>query len=283
MNAYADLATLKSKAYCNYTATTEDAYLRKLLEDASRLIDNHCKRYFYCWEGKKYFDGVSQRLFVDDLLSITTLKCDPGGDGTFENSYTALTDYLPYPLNDFPKRRIELGYNASYSDFADGIPRGIEIDGVWGFGDGVSATPYVDSGAVVNTGGISNSVLTHALASGKGASFAAGMTIRIDSEQLYILSVSTDTLTFEGIPTRGQNGTTAAAHDAGKKIYIYQYPMPIYESCLITAMRAWKRKDSAYQDTVSLANFGTVIASKGMDADVEERLKDYVKTRNQFA
>jgi hypothetical protein len=283
MNAYADLTTLKSGAYANLTLTTNDTYLRQLLEDASRLIDKYCMRHFYCWEGKKYYDGDDDKLFIDDLLSVTTLKCDPGGDGTFENSYTANTDYLLYPLNDYPKTRIDLGYSAAYSDFAKGIPRGIELDGVHGYGDGVSATPYIDSGVTVNTGGIDATTLTHALATGKGASFAIGQTIRIESEQLYITGISTDTLTFLGQPTRGRNGTTAAIHAAGKAIYIYQYPMPIVEACLITCMRAWKRKDSAFQDTVGIPDLGTVIAKKGLDPDVVERIAHYVKVRSSFA
>lgn len=284
MNAYADLTTFKSGAYANLTLTTNDTYLRQLLEDASRLIDKYCMRHFYCWEGAKYYDGDDDILWLsDDVLSVTTLKCDPGGDGTFENSYTANTDYLLYPLNGFPKTRIEIGYNASYSDFASGVPRGVEITGVFGYGNGVSATPYTDSGVTVNTGGITSAILTHALATGKGSYFSAGQTIRIDNEQLYITSISSDTLTFLGLPTRGQNGTTAAAHDAGKAIYIYNYPQPITQAVLMTAMRTWKRKDSAFQDSVGIPDLGTVIAKKGIDPDVLERIAHYVRVRSSFA
>ena len=42
-------------------------------------------------------------------------------------------------------------------------------------------------------------------------------------------------------------------------------------------MRAWKRKDSAYQDVVGLGELGTVIASKGFDADAARLLTPYVK------
>jgi len=284
MNAYADLTTLKSEAYANQVKTTNDTYLRKLLEDASRLIDKFCMRHFYCWEGKRYFDGAGSRLYLsDDLLSVTTLKSDPGADGTFENSYTANTDYLLYPLNGYPKTRIDIGYAAAYSDFAAEIPRGVEIDGVFGYGDGNSATPYRDSGAVVNTGGMTDSITTHALATGKGALFSVGQTVRIENEQLYITSISTDTLTFLANPARGQNGTTAAAHVAGKVIYIYEYPAPIVEACLITAMRTWKRKDSAFQDQVGIPELGIVMAKKGLDPDVIERIAQYTKVLNSFA
>ena len=48
-------------------------------------------------------------------------------------------------------------------------------------------------------------------------------------------------------------------------------------------MRAWKRKDSAFQDTVGIPDLGTVIAKKGLDPDVVERIARYVKVRSSFA
>ena len=71
------------------------------------------------------------------------------------------------------------------------------------------------------------------------------------------------------------NGTTDADHNNGVVIYIYEYPQPIVQACLITAMRAWKRKDSAYQDVVGGGPLGTVIASKGIDPDVAETIRQY--------
>lgn len=275
MNAYADLTTFKSGAYANLTLTTNDTYLRQLLEDASRLIDKYCMRHFYCWEGKKYYDGAGSRLFVDDLLSITTLKCDPGGDGTFENSYTANTDYLLYPLNGFPKTRAEIGYCASYSDFASGVPRGVEITGVFGYGNGLSATPYIAATTTAEALDASETDVDVTSA----AALSAGMTIRIESEQMYIKSISSSTLTVR----RGVNGTTAAIHDTSKTIYVYEYPQPIVQAVLTTAMRTWKRKDSAFQDSVGIPDLGTVIVKKGLDPDVLERIAHYVRVRSSFA
>lgn len=194
-------------------------------------------------------------------------------DGTFENSYTVNRDYEMYPLNKYPKEIIELSTRSTraYSSFSDGNKKAIEITGVFGYGDGQSAAPYLSSGAVVNTGGITNSALTHALATGKGALLAIGQTVRIGTEQLYITGISTDTLTFE----RGMNGTVAVAHTAADVIYICLYPEPIKLACLIQAMRWWKRKDSAFQDMVGSAETGTLIYSKPLDADVKMLLSSY--------
>lgn len=277
MNSYADLTTLKSSSFLDISATTaNDVYLRILLETAARAIDNHCNRSFYCWEGTRYYDGFGDMfLCEDDILSITTLKTDDNADGTYENSYTAVEDYLLYPLNKYPKLWAEISSRTSreFLSFANGVKKGIEIVGVFGYGDGESATPYKDSGAVVNTGNITSSALTHALATGKGASFGVGQTIRIGTEQLYITGISTDTLTWE----RGINGTTAAAHTAADVIYIYKYPDTVKLACLIQTMRWWKRKDSAFENVVGSEVTGQVNYYKALDPDVKMLLASYVK------
>jgi hypothetical protein len=265
MNSYADLTTLKSSSYLDISGTGDDTYLRRLLEDAARVIDGVCKRFFYCWEGALYVDGDARRLYPQyDILSVTTLKTDPGGDGTFENSLTEDTDFNLYPLNGFPKLYAQIGYNAAYTDFAAGIPRGVEITGVFGFGDGISATPYSTSGG---TGTVATSTGTTLTLSAADL-VIAGQTILIGSEQMYVESVSGTSATVK----RDVNGTTAATHVAATTIYVYEYPMPIYEACLITAMRVWKRKDSAFMDIAGNPETGLVPVIKGLDPDVTQRL-----------
>ncbi|OGO01396.1 MAG: hypothetical protein A2Y59_06690 [Chloroflexi bacterium RBG_13_52_14] len=74
---------------------------------------------------------------------------------------------------------------------------------------------------------------------------------------------------------RAMNGTTAATHASGKAVYAYLYPEDIVQATLILAMRAWKRKDSAYQDVVGGAEIGTMIVSKGLDPDVVKLVTPY--------
>lgn len=276
-NAYADLTTLKSASYLNIPSldTGHDTYLRILLESASREIDNFCHRFFYVLSATRYFDGKGESILLDDILSATTLKTDEDGDGTYEESWTVNEDYELYPLNGYPKTWAEISSRASreYASFNKGVKKGVQIAGSFGYGDGESATPYLASGAVVNTGGITNSATTHALATGKGASFGVYQTILIGTEQLYITSVWTDTLTFE----RAKNGTAAAAHTAADVIYIYQYPLPIKQACLIQAMRWWKRKDSAFQNVVGIAETGEVARYFGLDPEVALIIKQYMR------
>jgi hypothetical protein len=272
MNAYSDLTTLKSLSYLNIDVAAHDAYLRKLLEDASRRIDRWTERIFYCLDATRYFDGAGAKLILPfDLLSVTTLKTDEDGDGTFENTL-ATTDYHLYPLNDLPKVRIEINPNGSYGSFANGIQKGVEIAGVFGFGDGYSATPYISVGTLGVT--VSDTTGTGVTMS-TGHTVAAGHTIRIDSEQLYVLAVATNAVTVK----RGVNGALAATHATSTTVSAYEYPMPITEACLITAMRSWKRKDSAYQDAVGNAETGQIITSKGIDPDVKDIIKMYRQAR----
>ena len=82
MNSYADITTLKSDAYLRIETTTENAYLRRLLEQASRKIDWWTSRYFYTSEDTFYFDGSANPLLIGDVLSITTLQTYDNDDAT---------------------------------------------------------------------------------------------------------------------------------------------------------------------------------------------------------
>lgn len=273
MNAYADLKTLKSDAYLSITATTEDVYLRKLLEYASREIDKYTGRHFYCREEALYFDGARSPLRPSkDILSISTFKTDENEDRVFENTYTEGRDYNLYPLNDYPKTQIRVMATSSYGGFASGLDRAIEIDGVFGYGDGKSAMPYSDSRDALGAAIIATA--TTATVS-SGGNFAIGQTVRINNEQSYIEDIVTNVLTFK----RGVNGPTAVAHATAATISIYKYPQPIVQACLIIAMRAYKRKDSAYQDVVGGGPLGTVVTSKGIDPDVAVTINQYKKWR----
>ena len=275
MNSYSDLTTLKSTSYLNITGTADDIYLRKLLEHSSRMIDREMQRFFYVKAETRYYDGAGTKLFLpDDLLSITTLKTDEDGDGTYENTFsvaTAPVDYFLYPLNDYPKIRIEINPNGDYGSFASGVQKGVEIVGKFGYGSGWDANSYVDSTTI--TAEELDATETDVDVT-SAAVLAIGQTILVESEQMYITGIVSNTITVR----RAVNGTTAATTLAtGKTIYIYEYPQPIAQACLVTAMRAWKRKDSAYADVIGSPEIGQIIMSKGLDPDVVETIKQYRK------
>ena len=271
LNAYADVTTFKSPEYADIEANTEQERFRELLEEASRHIDRQTHRRFFCWEGIKYYDGKSGNLLIDDVLSISLLRLDEDADDTYESTMAA-SDYFLYPANKLPYDRLELSNNSDYSGFADGVLRGVEITGVHGYGDGESTTPYYTTGQTVQDNPLTAGATTVTVTA--TSSLGAGMTLRIESEQLYITSI-TNATTF--VAERGVNGTTAAAHVQTTAISLYAAPQPVIQATLVLAMRAWKRKDSAFQNIVGSPETGLVVTYKDEDPYVKGVIQDYFR------
>lgn len=255
---YATIADLKG--VLGITSTTDDVTIRKICEASSRSIDQYTNRHFWIQSETKYFDGAV-RLWIPDLLSITTLKTDEDGDGTYENTFQAATepvDYLLYgpgledSYNTYPKTRLEIAENSDYGSFASGVKRGVQIAGVWGYGDGISATPYV-----------ADTTITEDLTAGESAidvtavtNLSAGQVILIGSEQYYIYSIATLTLTVEP----GVNGTTQATHSSGATIYIYQYPADIRQACIDLSVATYQNRSKQGLQSERLGDYSYTIA-----------------------
>jgi hypothetical protein len=271
--SYATLSQVKSKGWLNITTTDYDTDILRILEDSSVEADNLCRRQFQPIEGVRYFNGAGGTLMMPlDILSISAFALDDDGSGNFATSLTA-SDYVLNPTYTYPKTYIKIAYNSKVASFSTAVPNGIKITGVFGYGDGKSATPYRLSTTTVNTGNITNSETTHALATGKGALFSAGMTLRIDTEQLYVTAVATDTLTF----VRACNGTTAAAHASGALIYICTYPGPIVEATLWIASQDWKSRESPASLTIGNPISGTTNIDEVLPGRLAKKLEYYTR------
>jgi hypothetical protein len=264
--SYASIADLKG--ILGITSTTDDTVMRKILEASSRSIDSYCNRIFAVQSTTKYFDGAVE-LYVPDLLSITTLKTDEDGDATFENTFDT-TDYLLYgtgledSLNTYPKTRLEINPNGDYGSFASGVQKGIEIAGIWGYGDGISATPYV-----------ADTTITEDLTAGEAdidvtsvANLSAGQLILIGSEQYYIYSISSLTLTVEA----GVNGTTEATHSSGATIYIYQYPSDIRQACIDLSVALYQNRSKQGLQTERIGDYSYTIAGTSLGKSMVESI-----------
>jgi hypothetical protein len=131
------------KSELGITVDTNDDFIQQMCKDASDFVDNHCRRTFAVeTAGTRYFDGSDKdRLFIDDLLSVTTLKVDADCDGTYEDTYTADTDYILWPTNTTPKTMIYLSDRASrsYSNFGGNYRKIVQIVGNWGYQSTVPA------------------------------------------------------------------------------------------------------------------------------------------------
>jgi len=101
-NGYCSLADVKAAA--RITDTIDDTLLELSIEAASREIDSYTERVFYQTGSagtpvaRVY---VPQDLYVvetDDIISVTTLKTDSNGDGTFDTTFD-VSDFQLEPLN----------------------------------------------------------------------------------------------------------------------------------------------------------------------------------------
>ncbi len=136
-NGYTTLIALKARL--NLTDNDDDSIVESIINAVSRLIDRYCKRRFYTTSADetRYYTATDPAVFFspDDILSVTTLKTDDDGDRTHETTWTALTDYLPWPYNatldSVPYTQIKVS-PATTKAFPLG-DRGVQIVGEFGY------------------------------------------------------------------------------------------------------------------------------------------------------
>jgi len=228
VNNYVRLNRAKAELGLDSVAT-QDAALVRTIASVSRAFDRYLSpRFFYAKTATVYFDGPGGvELWTQeagDLLSVSTLKFDENGDGVYELSLTENTDFLLWPYNRSQKDRVDLAVNGSRSAFPSGQRR-VELVGTFGYSE--------DLDAVGLTGTVADAATTTITASATAESAVyAGDTLKIESEQVYVTSV-----TGTGIVcVRGVNGTTAAAHSA-KALYVRRYPDDIEHAVIMQLTR----------------------------------------------
>ena len=274
---YASLAQLKDAGYLNITGTDYDTTLLRMLENASEGIDHLCFRHFDCIEGTIYCDGSGRTLIpAEDILSLSSVKLDMDGDGTYETTLTS-TDYILYPINAstglWPKLYLKLTLSSTCGGFASGILAGVQLTGVFGHGDGSSATPYTATGATATVASTTGTLLS---LSGEGY-IQVGNTIRVESEQMYVLAVSTNGDKTATV-TRGVNGTTSATHSA-EAVSVYKYAGPVVESTLLLATNWWKQRENPTVFKAGNTITGEYEISEDIEKILTKRLGHHIKRK----
>jgi len=264
MNCYASIADLKTSLAV--TSTTDDVVMRKIIDSASRMIDRYTGRSFGVKSETRYFDSAGARLWIPDLLSVTTLKTDEDSDLDYDNTYAA-TDYILYPLNTYPKYYIEVSDDGDYSGFGAGR-KSVQLAGLWGYGDGISATPYlIDttlSAAITTTSAVTCTVTSV-------TNLSAGQTLLVESEQMFIESISSTTLTV----IRGVNGTTAATHVISTSLYIYQYPYDVWQACLALASAIYQNRNKQGISSERLGDYSYSLNKEQVNTICNDYISSY--------
>ena len=277
-NAYVSLDTLKGSGVLDITGTGEDTRLRLLVEAMSRSIDRYCGRHFYALSATRTFNGDGGLyLLIPDLIAIDTsgLKTDDNKDRTFETTW-ATTDYMLLPNNADPTTRenaesrpymkIWVDVDAGTEDVWTQGRQTVQIAGQWGFWRHLKrATETANAIADATTTSVVVSARTHV---------ETGHTILIDSEQIYVESYSSNTLTVR----RGVNGTTAAAHSASAVIDIYEYPPAVREAVIIEASKLYKRRSTGFTSVMGMET-GEVQVFKDMAPETYLLLAPFKKLR----
>lgn len=305
-NSYISLDIFKSADILGIPEDKNERLLQ-LLENVSREIDKYCHRHFYPLLDTKYFSGIKTRplkyphvldsgvvamgflaiagepkaFLPGDLISVTSLKEDTNGDGTYPTEWVS-SDYYLFPrdakptgpidkVSPYTKIEVNTLSNGNYSVFKIG-QYVYKLEGKWGYCD-----VTLDTGQqVADADGMIKTQLTVTVADGD--EMKVGWTCLIDDEQIYITAI--DSETNKCTIQRGINNTEAATHAKNTSIYRYLYPGGVVEACMMQAARLWTRRSSGYG--VSFVEVTQAVSLSGLDKDVKEMLSGYKKTRSRM-
>jgi len=259
-NAYISLADFKysmvtrGQAANILTDTTDDSLIETMIQNVSRYIDSKCVRKFYPHYETKYisvpedYTDLSILYFGDDLLEVTSIT---NGDTVVVTS----TQYNLLPKNYYPKYAAKLLTSASITWNATGAGDNdfsISVDGLWGFHN-----DYTRAWSSVGTLGaaISNTTAT-TFTMTAGHAVTKDSIVKIDTEIFNVSNVSTNTITV----SRGDNGSTAAAHLNGATVYVWNTQDEIKQACLDVCMNMYmSRNGQQSAGRISFTQSGIVI------------------------
>ena len=134
-NLYSTVASLKTRL--SISDTDDDTTLGLVLQGVCRAIDGHCGQSFYrdSEASIRYYTAHDRdNLFIDPLVSVTTLATDGGLNRTYSTTWAA-TDYDLMPANaasgNRPYTWIQTSPDSSYN-FVLRV-NGVKLTGVFGW------------------------------------------------------------------------------------------------------------------------------------------------------
>jgi hypothetical protein len=139
LHAYIELEEFKGTTSLK-GQTYADGDIQRALVAASRGIDKAFHRRFWLDEDvdlvRYYSPRHSTWLEIDDLVTLTSLKADRDGSGTFEETWTLNTDFIAEPLNAAaeakPWETLRWHPLSGFSGFPC-YPRSLELTGKFGW------------------------------------------------------------------------------------------------------------------------------------------------------
>lgn len=270
--------------------TSDGSALRRVLESASRRIDDYCEggTFGTKTETRSYDIGTGTLRNSPQWLTSTTsnqeLSTVNGTVGvipldnwlisaTTVTSYkqTARTesevltegvsnDYLLMPYNTTPKTTLKLSEDTSKGFY--GGQKTLTILGSWGYTN--------DTEQITDLNGAISSTSATTVAVTSATNLSPAETILVDAEQMYITSISSNNLTVE----RGVNGTTAATHSDEDAVNSFIYLPEVVQACLDLSKIIFRDRDMGVVQTLGSGQEG--ITRAGEEAsDVLKTLDNY--------
>lgn len=302
MNLYATALSLRTTLGLE---ASDDAELLRIIRGASRAVDRFCgggrHRHFYTAEETRTFEITNhQFVMIDDLLVLTSATTQTNTNDT--ETPVDILNLVPQPFNGFPKVQLKgqilttgTGLGIFPTVFPQFFPLYLNVTGTWGFGDGLSASPWDTALAATFT--LTDSATTYAPTDITG--LAEGQTLLLttgsDSEQVYVSGVDYTTGVNTVTIKRGVNGTTAIAHTSASA-QVALYPDDLIEIISRAAARIYETRQNAgiksekigdYSYTLDNASgasgaSGGSIGGYALHADERQSLYDSMFVRDRF-
>jgi hypothetical protein len=127
--AYTTLAALKTRLRLEDAA--DDANLQAAIDAAEQIIDGWCRRTFgQTGPSARRFTAQDPTIVViDDAVSVTQVKVDRDGDGTFEETLTGW-DLWPYDAASVGRPYTQVRLLAGTFPAGNGA---VQVTGTWGW------------------------------------------------------------------------------------------------------------------------------------------------------
>ena len=162
-----------------------------------------------------------------------------------------------------------------------GVPRAVQLDAVWGYGDGTSSTPWdIVAGETVTVADATTTTLTVV----DSALYEVGATYRVEGidpnrdEYFFVEAkpVLTTTLTVQ----RAVNGSTGAAH-AGVAVYRIKVQPTVKNTVIKAAIRRVENEGSSNRESEKIGNYSYASQTTDSGSDFTESFTNEEAARMQ--
>lgn len=290
MNEYGTLSQLRTYISLASQDTADDTELKQFLIRSSRRVDRYCKRNFYPYRkggtNTLKFDQPQNTQLLEfrdiDLLAVKGLS-DINGASEVDSSVYWLKCGDRWNITPYDRIIIRAD-SGSLLNFSGTPERAIHVDAVVGYNEDYG-TAWLHSGGSLTASLASQITLASTTASNAADSygisprFSQGQIWRLTTgsmeEFCYVQNTRPSGNSIELI--RGINGTSAADHDSGTTIYVWQTEQDIIDSTIEAAAFMYSKAKSPFTNQISILQLGVVEQPTAWPEQTIDRIQRYKK------